>query len=296
MPHAAFLALSFFLFLAPTSSIIPSADLMFEHRLYLPLIPGSVLIAWTILALFFKVSKSRRLQTAVTAAGFLVLLTSFAVLTKGRTFVWGDQIRLWQEAVEKAPWNSRAYYNLGVAYLLSDKERARAALKKAVEIQPNHTAALYNLGWIEQKVEHFDLAARHYAEALETDPNFWRAHQNLGNLLVIQGRFEDARTHYGQVIRIQADYWPAYESLAILQLQHGDAASALQTILKLRQLEPERHEALFLHASSLVELRRFQEAEAEFRSLEKLDVSNRFRGRITHLRSRMSSDLRNDIR
>ena len=36
-PKLGFLGLSFFLILAPTSSIIPIKDLAFEHRMYLPL-------------------------------------------------------------------------------------------------------------------------------------------------------------------------------------------------------------------------------------------------------------------
>ena len=50
-PMASFLALAFFLFLAPTSSLIPSADLLFEHRLYLPMLGASGLMAWGAFAL-----------------------------------------------------------------------------------------------------------------------------------------------------------------------------------------------------------------------------------------------------
>ena len=55
-PPAAFLAGVFFLFLAPTSSILPIRDLMVEHRMYLPL---AAVICLVVLGGFVALSRSR---------------------------------------------------------------------------------------------------------------------------------------------------------------------------------------------------------------------------------------------
>src|SRR4030095_13093125 len=44
LPWAGFWGAWFFLILAPTSSVFPIADLAFEHRMYLPLAAGVVLL------------------------------------------------------------------------------------------------------------------------------------------------------------------------------------------------------------------------------------------------------------
>jgi tetratricopeptide (TPR) repeat protein len=235
-PEAALLGASFLIFLAPTSTLIPSADLMFEHRLYLPMIPGSALLGWALLALGRSLAVNKRTRIAVPASLVVALLTVYGVLSWRRVQVWADGIRLWEEAAAKAPASVRSHYNLGVALLPTDRERSRAAFVKTLQLRPAHAAALYNLGWIEQSGGRLDSARRYYLASLEADASFWKAHQNMANLAVLRGALAEARVHYEAVIRSNPDYPPAYESLAAIleQLGDRDAALAVRENLRLR--------------------------------------------------------------
>src|SRR5206468_5351616 len=87
--------LAFFILLAPTSSIIPSADPAFEHRLYLPMLAFSVFIA----VLLTKIPR----RAEITA----IVLCVLAVLTIQRGRVWASDITLWEDTVKHAPGKAR---------------------------------------------------------------------------------------------------------------------------------------------------------------------------------------------
>ena len=287
-PIQAFLGLAFLLLLAPTSSIVPSADMLFEHRLYLPMISASALIGWGIVSLCYLINWPERARRFLCVGVLGALLAVSAVLTLQRNYVWGDDVRLWTDAVSKAPRKARPHYNLGVAYLSVNPELARREFLKVIELSPGHAAALYNLGWIDQSLGRYDSARQYYLQTLKVDAMTWRAHQNLGNLDAIQGMPADAAAEYRETIRLEPDYWPAYQSLATLQLELKNPGEALAILAKLKELRPDQLEASFLTAYALVESKQYPKAESELLSIEARDADGRYRTRIEELRRFMT--------
>lgn len=283
-PTASFLALAFLIWLAPTSSLIPSADLLFEHRLYLPMAAGSILIAWGILLAVRIIAERERHRLAVCLVCYALLLGTYVVLSKKRTYVWGDNVRLWADAAAKAPRKARPFYNLGVSYLDRDHQKAREGFLKAIELNPGHAAALYNLGWLEQSAGAYDSARVYYNAAIEADPGCWQAHHGLGNLNVLRGSLQGAIREFRETQRLRPDYWPACQSLAALQLQAGDSKSALETLDLLRRLRPDLLEARYLRAYALIREGKLSEAEAEMSFIARRDPGGIYRDRIEALR------------
>ncbi len=284
-PEVSFWGLGFLLLLVPTSSVIPSADLMFEHRLYLPMITGSALLAWLLYRACRQVFKPERVSKVVWLALAATALVSYALVSRERTFVWGDNVRLWSDAVAKVPSNARAHYNLGVAYLSLDRRAAYREFQETVELQPTHAAAIYNLGWLDQTDGRLDAARGHYEAAIRADPAEWRAHLNLANLNVLQGRSTDAVKEYQAAIRLRKDSWMAYESLASLQIQTGNPGSALATLEALISMQPDRLEARYLKAYALARAMRREEAEAELRAISSKDQAGVYARKIRELRA-----------
>lgn len=277
-----FLGLGFLIFLAPTSSIIPSADRMFEHRLYLPMIMGSQLLAIAIFSASGKlVPKFRGIARAAVCG---TLLAGCAALSRERTYVWGDAIRLWEEAVASAPRKARAHYNLGVACLGANRHKAREEFLKTVQLRPDHAPALYNLGWLEQSGGNMDSAVKYYRAAIEADPRHWQAHHNLANSYVLQGRFEDAAGEFQRTIRLNQNYSPAYLALATLQFQQKQAGAARATLQRLLQVRPGLLEARYLMARAFLEEGKLEEAASELRLLYSQDRTGAYKERIEELR------------
>jgi Flp pilus assembly protein TadD len=111
---AAFGVLWFFLVIAPSSSIVPLADVLMEHRLYLPsfgifltLVVGTGPLAGALAA--------PRAQRVVMVL-LLLICAGLATLTFRRVSLWRSKIALWSDVVAKSPGKARAHLGLGNSY------------------------------------------------------------------------------------------------------------------------------------------------------------------------------------
>ncbi len=248
-------ATSFFILLAPTSSVIPSMDFAFEHRLYMPMLGISVCAA-------FCLSRLGRRNVAV---ALIVIVLGSLTLTRGR--VWASEVTLWEDTVLKAPGKARAWFNLGGAHLESNPLRAREAFLRAIEFDDRLPEALYNLGVIEQG-EGDDLGALDwYQRALEQDPGYWPAINNSGNVRFMLGDYAGAVDAFDRTLALNQDYWPAQYNLAMVYTAMGRPDSAVPKLRIVLDWSPEFAEARYLLAVSLERLGRGREAAEELRRL-----------------------------
>jgi hypothetical protein len=103
-PAATFGIVVFLLLLAPTSSFIPLADPIAEHRMYLPMIGVALISAATLI----RAVKAR--ASVVMVGGAIIVTASLA--SSQRNHVWGSESSLWTDAVAKAPDKQRGYGHL----------------------------------------------------------------------------------------------------------------------------------------------------------------------------------------
>jgi Flp pilus assembly protein TadD len=115
-------------------------------------------------------------------------------------------------------------------------EEAIAAYRKAIEVNPEASGALVNLGTIAFRKGKLREAAEYYLRAVEADPSYSLAHFNLGNLYDEEGNLPAARERYLEAIRLNPRYADAYFNIALLCERTGDLLQAIgywQTYLKL---------------------------------------------------------------
>jgi len=247
--------LAFFILLAPTSSIIPSKDAAFEHRLYLPMLAFSLSAA----SMIAKIPK----RTWFTGA----LLGILAVLTLQRGTVWSSDIALWEDTAKHAPGKARVWFNLGGAYLATDPDKARVALLRALELQPHFPEALYDLGVIEQNRRNWSAALSYYQRALEQSPDYWAASNNMGNTLFAMGLPARSLEFFERTLRLNPAYWPAQYNIAIVHFMNGrytDAVPKLRIVLDWR---PDFREARYLLAMSFARTGNRAAADAVWKQL-----------------------------
>jgi hypothetical protein len=94
------------------SSTIP-LEIIFEHRTYLP----SMMTILLLVMLFHQTVNNKK---AVMACLVLVTLL-FSYWTYERNKAWRDELTLWTDNYKKSPNKARVNFNLGVAYLNSNK-------------------------------------------------------------------------------------------------------------------------------------------------------------------------------
>lgn len=138
---AAFGGAWFLLWLAPTSAL-PIADLLVEHRAYLPLF-GLALAGVALADLAVRRAAPSR-GIAIGAGVALALITSGALgaLLARRAALWGDPVALWTDAIRVSPAFYRPYTNLAKALREDGRRQEEAqAWRLAVERWPASNVA-----------------------------------------------------------------------------------------------------------------------------------------------------------
>jgi len=125
-----------FLHWLPTNSLLPRLDIANDRQLYLAMIGPAFILAATL---------ARLPRRGFIAAAFVVSVT-LGSATVIRNYDYRSEIALWESTVQDSPTKARVWNNLGYAYRLAgDSDAARRAYVKALELDPNHRKAHYNL-------------------------------------------------------------------------------------------------------------------------------------------------------
>jgi tetratricopeptide (TPR) repeat protein len=136
-----FSILWFFLALLPESSFFAIKDVIFEHRLYLPLAGVSLFL---VSGAYYLIGKNGLKAMVVVLT---MVLACYSVLTYQRNKVWKDPLTLWDDTVHKSPHKARGYGNRGMAYYKQgDFTHALSDFNKAIELNPNYTESYNNRG------------------------------------------------------------------------------------------------------------------------------------------------------
>jgi len=180
---------------------------------------------------------------------------------------------LWEDTSRKAPGKARVWFNLGGAYLNTDPEKARAALLRALELQPHFTEALYDLGVIEQGKRNWNMALAYYGKAVEEQPTYWPAWNNMANTLFAIGQHERALEGFEKTLRLNPDYWPAQYNLAIVHFMRGRYAEAVRKLRIVLDWRPDFRDARYLFATSLTRAGDRALADAEWKKLGEVNAA-----------------------
>ncbi|MFT3870129.1 MAG: tetratricopeptide repeat protein [Nibricoccus sp.] len=264
-----FLAVCFFLVLAPSSSVVPIAtQTVAEHRMYLALAVPILLIvmAGKKFAVFFsgkagrtenskptasdKENKSKSLSALSGPAGWifqgivLAAIVTLATATITRNKVYGSELALWNDTVTKRPDNARAHHNLGIALLRQGRtDEALQEFQRTITLRPNHAFAHFQIGTIWLTKRQWAESVPYFEAALAADPHFLDARMNLGQALNGLGRGDEAVAQYRAVLAEDTDAHDARTSLAALLLAGGQIKEAEIALREVLSADPDFAEA-----------------------------------------------------
>lgn len=86
--------------------------------------------------------------------------------------------------------------------------------KQALEKDPNHILALFNLATLYTAQENYDIAETYYRTILAINPNYLAVHYNLAYTLRLKGLWNDAIPHYQWVLEHRSDHHESQYGLA----------------------------------------------------------------------------------
>lgn len=227
-PVLAFSIAWLFVTLAPTSSFVSILDVIFEHRLYLPLV--GVCLSFPLLLQALKLD-----EVSAEVLG-VVILATFLTLTAYRNETWATPEAVWADVIAKSPQKMRGHLNLGQVYqrtrryseALKEYETAAtlpqdivavafhmktAALSNKASILidaklfddahatldriEEHTAeSRINQGVLYLRMRRYEAALEIFDEAVAKWPNSGMLHFNRGQALQMLLRQDEARVAY----------------------------------------------------------------------------------------------------
>jgi len=242
---AGFAGLSFFLIISVTSSIVPISDLVFEHRMYLPLAPLVALVVLTgywaggrLLEWLPDTIRVEGKRIALVTATLVVVMLGFA--TARRNIDYRSRFTMWRDVVSKRPDNARAHNNLGE--ILADRnemDRATAEFYEAVRLNPNFFDAQFNLGNALAMAGNFREAEDHMIEALRINPDRLEAHFALGTILTVLGEMKGSIDEFGMVVKGKPDFAEAHRRLGLALEKEGRITEAKEQYNAVLRLKPD---------------------------------------------------------
>jgi tetratricopeptide (TPR) repeat protein len=248
-PRLGFLGLAFFFILAPTSSIMPIADLAFEHRMYLPLAAVAAVVLLAVHGCIDQMPRERGGGNALRGTILAVAAIALVLRTVDRNRDYGNPVRMYEKTVAVAPHNYSAWSDLAVNYRRIGKlAEARAAIDTALKIQPSFYTGhatlariLQEQGEVEEALGEYDAAVRlgmrhaptmvrygdllasvgrsseaidAYELAIESRPWSATPRVRLGRVLARMGRVSEAAALLGQALKVEPDHIEASVQLA----------------------------------------------------------------------------------
>ena len=251
-PRLALVGAWFFLVLAPSSSVVPLLDTMFEHRMYLALAAPLLGLALVVTRALGRGARPALAALALAAGG----------VTFARNALYRDDVALWRDNIAHTPGNARAHFQLaGVHLARGDINAAVASYRAAIALKPTYVEARHNLGGALLRGGRVMDAIVELEGALRLHPRA-DTHFALASALAQIGRADDAIAQYDAALRLQPALVDALNNRGNLRLQKGNALAALSDYEAALRADPTHVDAHLNAAVALLELHRPAEAIA----------------------------------
>ena len=274
---AFFGAIWFFVTLLPASHLLPipgSREVpMADRHLYLPSVGLSIVLAagldgvarWA--AGRFRVAPQR-----VAAALLLVPLGLYVPATLAWSRIWRDDVSLYGHMVRTSPFSADVHVNLGSAYFKQGRYlEAKAALEKAIRLQPNFGAAYAILAKV------YDAQGRHqealdlFRKAYAVAPNDLRTIIYLGTALVKRGYLDEGILLLERAVQSEPYLAQVHNILGLGYWRRGEIEKAVLSFERSKAISPDdiapRYSLGLLYAGQ----KRYQEAIQEFQEALRIE-------------------------
>jgi protein O-mannosyl-transferase len=186
--------LFWFLVTLLTTSLLPLAEVMNDHRTFLPYI-GLVIAMAGAAALLVNRAVAYSLPAKIAAVCAVVLfLCSNAYATFQRNKVWKTEETLWHDVVIKSPGNGRGLMNYGNTLMAKgDFAGALDYFHRAEQLTPQYSVLLINLAIAEDATKQSVAAEQHFKDALRLAPASPDSYTYYARYLLSHSRAEEAR-------------------------------------------------------------------------------------------------------
>ncbi len=235
----------FWFFLALAPNFIPRRHVIFEHKLYLPMVGFSLVLSVG----FFQYVRDVK-KFVVGMSIFLIILS---YLTYQRNKVWQTPITLWEDALKKSPNRLRPKINLGSAYLEYDRyDDAIDHFTQVIEMDGQYTMAYNHRGNAYRHKKQYDLALADLNKAMSLDSSIAEIYNDRGVVYEALDKDDLALDDYNKALEFNGSYVKTYNNRGIVYQKKGNHGLALKDFNKALAIDPDFEEA-YSNRSNLYE-------------------------------------------
>jgi tetratricopeptide (TPR) repeat protein len=214
-------------------AVIPLADVVLEHRAYIPGLGIAFLFGWV----FHWIARN---YFSMRWLSLCALVGLFGVMTAARNTVWTNNIVLWEDAEAKAPGKPRTHFNLGQAYQQAGRwPEAIHEYDHALRLKPDIHAAYANIAAIYLDQNRFDRAEEMLLKVTSLAPDFTEGFINLGVLYIRRQEPDRALPPLNRALAINPEAFAAHFNKAEALTQKGDFRAALESYKEAVHIRPD---------------------------------------------------------
>lgn len=206
--------------------------------MYIPMLGLLIAMVW----LVADWASRLRVQQGVALAAFVVLVIPYMYLTRKQIGYWHDSVSLFSYTLQSTDNNGIAEENMGAALVESGQpELAETHFEAAVRLIPELASAHYNLGFLMQRQNRPEQAAREYRQAiaLSTDPmEAAQAHNNLGILYLMSKNYTAALPELSAAIALNPSEQNSYIGRGTIELESWNYAAAAADFARAAEISP----------------------------------------------------------
>lgn len=204
----------FLICLVPTS-LFPLAEVMNDHRTFLPYV--GLVIAFAGLVSLLPQNRIAQAQIVRVGLAFAILLilcvSGYATFQRNK--VWKTEETLWRDVTLKSPNNSRGLMNYGNTLMAKgDYNGALDYFHRALVLAPQYPVLFVNLAIAEDATEQGALAEQHFKEALRLAPASPDSYTYYARYLLSHGRGDEARVFLKNALELSSTDVTARDLLA----------------------------------------------------------------------------------
>ena len=278
---AAFGIVWIYLTLSVESTFIPIEDIIFEHRMYLPMLGFSVFLV----SIIFSHIKEKHIKIAAYA------LVTWALINGAFTFyrntIWDTPVSLWTDVIKKSPNKTRAHIFLAHAYIFNNEyEKALEVYSQAIRKAPDkksaymgRAVAYFSMGKHQQAIDDYTIAIKiapddellyedrakafislnQYQNAINdlsfvlknlNPKHLWTVNYYLGEAYMYLGQYEEAEFYAHKSFKLNRNRATSEKLLINIAIKSGNFQKAIDLCANIIATDPNNVEAYIIRGDA----------------------------------------------
>ena len=205
--------LLWFLFSLFPTSLLPLAEVMNDHRMFLPFTGLALAVVYAFALWLMKYENTIKTfpkYGILVCAIVFIVLSSYAYGTYQRNKVWRNDETLWYDVTIKSPKNGRGLMNYGLTQMSKGNYPvALSYFEKALEYNSKYYSLFINLGIVKNAMGKPAEAEEYFKQAIAVMPGLFEPYYYYANFLKGNNRIDEAKQLDQKALSISPYYLDA---------------------------------------------------------------------------------------